>query len=166
MYRYRDFERDVIQRIRDLPTGKPLALYVFAEDPNIVEQVTRRTTSGGLCVNDALMHIANTDLPFGGVGASGMGSYHGFRSMKAFSHEKAVLVKYSALDQNPLLKWALAARYPPFDSTRKWLAGVVTNPTLNALKENLENPSVLRMIMILVIVLVARRMGFTITRAQ
>jgi aldehyde dehydrogenase (NAD+) len=164
VFRFKDFERDVIQRIRDLPTGKPLALYLFAEDSKLVDTVTRRTTSGGLCINDALMHIANADLPFGGVGASGMGAYHGFRSMKAFSHEKAVLTKYSFLDQNPALKWALAARYPPFTDTRKFLATVVTNPQLAALKEQLEHPTVLRVLLLALVVLVGRRMGFRLTR--
>ena len=63
--RFKNLENDAIQRIRNLPTGKPLALYIFTEDSKIAEMVTRRTTSGGLCVNDALMHIANADLPFG-----------------------------------------------------------------------------------------------------
>ena len=151
-------------RIRNLPTGKPLAMYVFAEDQKIVDAVTHRLTSGGMCVNDTLMHIANADLGFGGVGASGMGSYHGERSMKAFSHEKTVVTKYSAIDQNPMLKWALAARYPPWDATRKKLAVVVTNPALAAIKEQLENPTVSRLLLLLLVLLVGRRLGFRITR--
>jgi hypothetical protein len=95
-----------------------------------------------------------------------MGSYHGERSMKAFSHEKSVLIKYSFLDQNPLLKWALAARYPPWDSTRKWLATIVTSPTLNAAKEYFDHPDVARVILLLVIALVGRRLGFRITRGE
>jgi len=162
--RFRDFEQDVIKRIRNLPTGKPLAMYLFSEDQKLVDSVTRRLTSGGLCINDTLMHIANADLPFGGVGASGMGSYHGERSVKCFSHEKAVLTKYSALDQNPLLKWALAARYPPWDSTRKALATVVTNPALAGIKEHLESPLGTRVLLFVLAVLIGRRLGFRITR--
>jgi aldehyde dehydrogenase (NAD+) len=63
--RYRDFEQDVVQRIRALPTGKPLAMYIFAEDQKIIDTVTKRLTSGGLCVNDALMHIACASIGFG-----------------------------------------------------------------------------------------------------
>lgn len=162
--RYKNFEQDVVQRVRNLSTGKPLALYVFAEDQKIVDACTKRLTSGGMCVNDALMHIACASIGFGGVGASGMGSYHGERSMKAFSHEKSVLVKYSFLDQNPLLKWALAARYPPYDATRKWLAKAVTSPALNAMKEYMDHPDTTRILIVAVLFLLGRRLGFRITR--
>ena len=81
----------------------------------------RRTTSGGLCVNDSLMHLANHELPFGGVGASGMGSYHGHRSFTAFTHEKAVLEKSPMLDESPLLKPLLDARFPPYTPTKQTL---------------------------------------------
>jgi aldehyde dehydrogenase (NAD+) len=70
---------------------KPLALYVFAEDQRAIDMVIHNTTAGGTCINNAVIHFANPNLPFGGVGASGMGSYHGFHGFKAFSHERAVL---------------------------------------------------------------------------
>ena len=73
--------------MRGLPTGKPLALYAFSRDPAFCETIRRRTTSGALNINDCLMHMANGELPFGGVGASGMGAYHGEHSFKAFTHE-------------------------------------------------------------------------------
>jgi len=162
--RFKDFEQDVVQRIRNLPTGKPLAMYVFAEDPKVVDTATCRLTSGGLCINDTLMHIANADLPFGGVGASGMGSYHGERSMKCFSHEKAVLTKYSMLDSNPVLAPVLAARYPPWNDTRKFLATIVTNPTLAGIREQLESPLATKVMLLLLVVFVGRRLGFRIVR--
>ena len=153
-----------MRRVRDLPTGKPLAMYLFSEDAKMVDAVTRRLTSGGLCINDTLMHIANADLPFGGVGSSGMGSYHGERSVKCFSHEKAVLTKYSVLDQNPLLKWALAARYPPWDDLRKFLATVITNPAFAAAKEHLEGPWGTRAMILIVLLVIKRVLGLRIVR--
>jgi aldehyde dehydrogenase (NAD+) len=111
--RFRDLET-VIQFIRRLNTGKPLALYCFATNAKVIKQVKNRTTSGGLVINDCLMHLANHELPFGGVGNSGMGGYHGERSFNAFTHEKAVLEKSSALDQSILFKFLLSARFPPY----------------------------------------------------
>jgi hypothetical protein len=64
---------------------KPLALYLFARDRTRVERVLRRTSAGGTVINNCLIHLANPDLPFGGVGASGMGSYHGRWGFEAFS---------------------------------------------------------------------------------
>lgn len=164
VFRFRDYEKDVIQRIRDLPTGKPLALYIFAQDKERIDMTTRRLTSGGMCVNDVLVHIVNADLGFGGVGASGMGSYHGERSMKAFSHEKTVVTKYPSMDQSPALKWVLDARFPPWNSTRKSLVGVVTNPTLSVIKEYMESPNFSRLVLALLVVLIARKLGFRLVR--
>jgi aldehyde dehydrogenase (NAD+) len=72
---------------------KPLALYVFSSDEEFVEAVLSRTSAGGCVVNDLILHLANHNLPFGGVGASGIGRYHGLYSLKEFSHEKAVMKK-------------------------------------------------------------------------
>jgi coniferyl-aldehyde dehydrogenase len=69
---------------------RPLALYVFAQDKGVVGQVLARTTSGNVTVNDTLLHYALDDLPFGGVGPSGMGAYHGEEGFKTFSHAKGV----------------------------------------------------------------------------
>ncbi len=84
---------------------KPLALYYFGNEEDGYE-VVRRTSSGGACINDTIMHIANENLPFGGVGNSGMGSYHGRGSFDAFSHKRAVVVTPSWLD--------LPFRYMPY----------------------------------------------------
>ena len=69
---------------------KPLALYYFGPEKS-GREVLRRTSSGGACLNDTIMHIANEHLPFGGVGNSGMGRYHGRDSFDAFSHRRAVV---------------------------------------------------------------------------
>ncbi|MGE0615280.1 MAG: aldehyde dehydrogenase family protein [Bacteriovoracia bacterium] len=70
---------------------KPLSLYVYASDRARIEQVLAQTSAGGTVINSALVHLSNAHLPFGGVGASGIGSCHGFFGFKAFSHERAVL---------------------------------------------------------------------------
>lgn len=93
---------------------KPLALYVFSSNLAIQDAVVERTSSGGLSVNHAWLHLANHDLPFGGVGESGMGAYHGRASFDTFTHRKSVLRKPFAVDP-PLI-------YPPYSPTKeKWL---------------------------------------------
>ncbi|MDP2306684.1 MAG: coniferyl aldehyde dehydrogenase [Pseudomonadota bacterium] len=79
---------DAIRFVNDNP--RPLALYYFDDDGARVENVLARTTSGGASVNATLYHMAQHDMPFGGVGASGMGRYHGFDGFRTFSHEKSV----------------------------------------------------------------------------
>jgi aldehyde dehydrogenase (NAD+) len=90
---------------------KPLALYVFSNDRDVQEQVISRTTSGGATVNHTWLHLAVPDLPFGGVGESGMGAYHGRATFETFSHRKAVLVKPTFVD--PTLV------YPPYSEAKK-----------------------------------------------
>ena len=85
---------------------KPLALYVFGEDRARVDSVIDATTAGGTCVNTTVIHFANPNLPFGGVGASGSGNYHGIYGFKAFSHERAVL-RQGRID-------VLQTVYPPY----------------------------------------------------
>jgi len=111
----------VVDFIRRLPTGKPLACYCFSNDKKVQSLITTHTTSGGLCLNDAVMHLANTELPFGGVGDSGMGSYHGHRSFTAFTHEKSVLKKYTAIDKFPLMAMLLDARFPGYTGFKQFL---------------------------------------------
>ena len=82
---------------------KPLALYYFGKSG---KQVIRTTSSGGACINDTIMHIANENLPFGGVGNSGMSSYHGKNSFDVFSHQRAVVTTPTWLD--------LPFRYMPY----------------------------------------------------
>ncbi len=85
---YRSLD-EAIRIVRARP--KPLALYVFAGDDAVVDRVLAETTAGGSCVNSVILHLANPDLPFGGVGTSGMGRYHGFRGFQELSNERAVL---------------------------------------------------------------------------
>ncbi len=85
---------------------KPLALYFFSKDKQKQEQVLQQTSSGGVSINDTIMQVGVTDLPFGGVGDSGIGAYHGKASFDTFSHYKSVLKKGLWFDQN----W----RYPPY----------------------------------------------------
>jgi aldehyde dehydrogenase (NAD+) len=85
---------------------KPLSLYLFAEDSAVVEKVTAETAAGGMCINDCLMHLAVPGLPFGGVGESGMGKYHGEWGFRAFSNAKAVLEHSTRIDPG--------LRYPPY----------------------------------------------------
>jgi aldehyde dehydrogenase (NAD+) len=85
---------------------KPLALYVFAEDDDAIDQVVEQTSSGGVCANHTLMHYAVPELPFGGVGDSGFGSYHGRAGFDTFSHRKSVLRKPSKPDPSVI--------YPPY----------------------------------------------------
>jgi aldehyde dehydrogenase (NAD+) len=92
---------------------KPLALYLFSEDARVQAEVIERTTSGGAAVNHTWMHLANHQLPFGGVGASGTGAYHGKAGFDCFSHHRSVLVKSTSLDA-PVV-------YPPYDETKRKL---------------------------------------------
>jgi len=85
--KYRDLA-DAIAFVNDRP--RPLALYYFGSSATNRRQVLTGTTSGGVTVNGTLMHYVQDDLPFGGVGASGFGAYHGMEGFRAFSHEKAV----------------------------------------------------------------------------
>lgn len=71
--------------------GKPLAMYIFSQNPDHIECLLSKTTAGGTVINNVIIHLANPDLPFGGVGESGSGSYHGRYGFKTFSHERAVL---------------------------------------------------------------------------
>lgn len=90
---YEKFE-DTIADINGRP--RPLALYYFGEDDTESEALLERTHSGGVTINDVIFHFSMDDLPFGGVGPSGMGAYHGHRGFIEFSHEKAVLRQTSS----------------------------------------------------------------------
>jgi aldehyde dehydrogenase (NAD+) len=85
---------------------KPLALYAFTESKATADKVIQQTSSGGVCVNATVLHFGVPDLPFGGVGESGMGSYHGRAGFDSFSHRKPVLSKPSRLDP--------PVAYPPY----------------------------------------------------
>jgi aldehyde dehydrogenase (NAD+) len=88
---------------------KPLALYYFGKNKTDIEKVLRNISSGGACINEVIMHLTNDNLPFGGVGNSGMGSYHGKKSFITFTHEKSVLIKG---------RHEINVKYPPTDSKK------------------------------------------------
>ena len=84
----------------------PLALYVFAENKSVVNEVLAKTTAGGMTVNGTLMHLTSPHLPFGGIGESGMGGYHGKSGVRLFQHMKPVLSRGTKLDPS--------LAYPPY----------------------------------------------------
>jgi len=88
---------EVYDIIAKLPQH-PLALYVFSESKTIQEEITSNIQFGGGCINHCLQHLVNPNLPFGGVGESGIGSYHGFEGFKQFSHQKSVYKSATWLD--------------------------------------------------------------------
>lgn len=92
---------------------KPLALYVFTENEQIAERVLEETSSGGACVNATLWQAANPHLPFGGVGPSGLGAYHGRYTFETFSHRKSVVRKPTRLDPK--------IAYPPYTALKERL---------------------------------------------
>lgn len=99
---------DVIQVLKT--KEKPLALYLFSESKQNQEKVWQSLSFGNGAINDALMQVANSALPFGGVGASGMGAYHGYESFKAFSHFKSYIKKATWID--------LPIAYPPHTKSK------------------------------------------------
>ena len=84
---------------------EPLAFYYFGKESDGWD-IVRRTSSGGGCINDVIMHIANENVPFGGVGNSGMGRYHGKDSFEAFSHTRSIIATGTWID--------LPFRYMPY----------------------------------------------------
>ena len=92
---------------------KPLALYIFSKDDKKVQKVLSETSAGGVTINDTLLHIANPHLPFGGVGESGIGAYHGQLSFDVFSHMKSVLRRTFLVDD--------PVRYAPYKLKISWL---------------------------------------------
>ncbi len=93
---------------------KPLAAYIFTSDSGKTKEFLKRTSSGGACVNDALTHQAIAEAPFGGVGTSGMGCYHGYDGYLAFTHRRTVLNRSTSLDPS--------LRYPPYTDLKLRLA--------------------------------------------
>jgi aldehyde dehydrogenase (NAD+) len=86
--------------------NKPLALYLFTQNKDSEKKVLESVSFGGGCINDTVIHLANSELPFGGVGPSGMGAYHGKLSFETFSHKKAVFKQTTMVD--------VPVRYPPY----------------------------------------------------
>lgn len=98
---------DVLKFVNDRP--KPLALYVFSDNTKLTDRVIHETSSGGTCINDTLMHCGNPELPFGGVGESGIGAYHGQLSFDTFSHHRAVMNRSTIIDP--------PVRYAPYKTS-------------------------------------------------
>jgi aldehyde dehydrogenase (NAD+) len=98
-----DLLDEALAKLRNLPV--PLALYLFTSDRATQERVLAGTRSGGVCINDTVVHIAGKELPFGGLGESGMGAYHGKASFDCFSHRRSVMRRSMAFDSR--------FRYPP-----------------------------------------------------
>jgi aldehyde dehydrogenase (NAD+) len=96
---------ELIGNIKRLPEY-PLALYLFTESRDVENQVLANTQFGGGCINNTVMHVANPNLPFGGVGESGMGAYHGKNSFDVFSHKRGILRATTLFD--------IKMRYAPY----------------------------------------------------
>ena len=92
---------------------QPLALYIFTNDKKTERRFVREVPFGGGCVNDTIIHLASSNMGFGGVGNSGMGSYHGRKSFDTFSHEKSIVKKYQWID--------LPIRYQPYTALKQRL---------------------------------------------
>lgn len=103
--------KEVISVVNKHP--KPLALYLFTNDKDREKDIIQNISFGGGCINDTIVHLATSYMPFGGVGESGMGGYHGKASFDTFSHKKSILKKSNLLD--------IPLRYPPFKNNLKLL---------------------------------------------
>lgn len=106
---------DAIAQIQQRP--KPLALYLFTRSAETEARVMREVSFGGGCINDTVLHLATPYMPFGGVGESGMGGYHGKFSFDAFSHVKSVLKRWAKPD--------VTLRYAPYDGKMKWIKSIM-----------------------------------------
>ena len=111
---YKDLQTEVIDKVK--AGEKPLSLYIFSKNRKEIRSVLEQVSFGGGCVNETIMHIGNENMPFGGVGESGIGAYHGRDSFDAFSHKKSMLIKSSWLNFD-LLK-------PPYGNKLKLIRKV------------------------------------------
>lgn len=114
---------DLDNVIKELKTKeKPLALYIFSKNKTNINSVIENISFGGGCVNDVIMHLTNDHLPFGGIGSSGMGRYHGKYSFDAFTHEKPIFKKG---------KLEIQVKYPPYNENKLKLLKLVTKANKN-----------------------------------
>jgi aldehyde dehydrogenase (NAD+) len=104
---FEDYD-EIIEKINNRP--KPLALYVFSNDKKLQNRLLRKIPAGGVSVNDTLVHIVSSKLPFGGVGNSGIGRYHGKYSFEVFSNVKSVVKRAVWMD--------VPVRYAPFGNLK------------------------------------------------
>ncbi|MDM1064917.1 aldehyde dehydrogenase [Myroides odoratimimus] len=103
---------EIIEKVKEKP--KPLSCYIYSKDQSLIKKILREVSFGGGAVNDSLMHLTTSTLPFGGVGASGMGSYHGRYGFEAFTHFKSILHKPFWFESN--------MKYPPYTKRKEnWL---------------------------------------------
>lgn len=89
--------------------SSPLALYIFSNNKKLINKIVSKCNSGGVCINDTIVHLANPNLPFGGIGESGIGSYHGKKSFDTFTHYRAILSSPTKID--------IPIKYPPY---KRW----------------------------------------------
>ena len=106
-----DKVEDVIETVNK--HDKPLALYLYSEDKKVIREITSRCSFGGGCVNDCIIHLATSNMGFGGVGESGMGAYHGKTGFDTFTHYKSIVDKKTWMD--------LPMRYQPYRKFGNWL---------------------------------------------
>ena len=99
---------DIFYNVRS--KSKPLALYIFSNDKDFRKNIMKNLSFGGGAVNDTINHIVNPNLPFGGIGNSGIGKYHGKYSFDTFTHLKSILIRKN----NP----AADKMFPPYDETK------------------------------------------------
>ena len=103
---------DIFKAINKLKTmDKPLAMYVFSEDQDHIDRLTYDLSSGGVCINDTIMHIVNPNLEFGGTGQSGIGGYHGKYGFMNFSNRKSIMVRSTNFDPK--------VKYPPYSKGKE-----------------------------------------------
>ena len=103
---------DVDEAVRVIGANeKPLALYVFTESDDTADRIVRSTSAGGMCINHTILHLGVPELPFGGVGESGMGAYHGQWGFDEFSHRKSILKRPTGMDP--------PVAYPPYGKWKK-----------------------------------------------
>ncbi len=102
-------ESDLINELNEQPL--PLAFYVFSGTKEFIKEITERCRFGGGCINDTIMHIATSQMGFGGVGESGMGSYHGKEGFDCFTHKKSIVNRKTFMD--------LPVRYQPYTKTKE-----------------------------------------------
>jgi delta 1-pyrroline-5-carboxylate dehydrogenase len=108
-------EQEAIQFINK--RDKPLALYIFSANKNLAKRIINSTSSGSTCINDVIFQVAPLNVPFGGVGASGLGAYHGKFSFDAFSHRRTVVYAPNWTEA------ILSKRNPPYNSKQLALMG-------------------------------------------
>ncbi|CAO3650122.1 unnamed protein product [Cunninghamella echinulata] len=146
---YNDLDEAIANIKKNHP---PLVLYVFSKKQKLIEKVLQNTQSGGVCVNDTLMHQAEYSLPFGGIGNSGVGNYHGHRSFNTFTHERAILQKKQKLE------FINAVRYPPYNHVRDGILRtfMVTHPYVVYLKQK-KGPIKAALILIILLYIYLKR---------